>query len=80
MDKAKQPKPLYEFWKDKPTRENVREYIIQFLKDEAVRMLMNNENVVGISLAKDLVEKSFENMDIIFAKKAIEKNTINQAR
>lgn len=63
-------KSLIEFYQDKDTRENVREYLLQFYKDEAVRMLMDRENAVALADATDLLNKAFDNMDILFSPKS----------
>lgn len=63
-------KSLIEFYQDKDTRENVREYLLQFYKDEAVRMLMDREDAVALADATDLLNKAFDNMDILFSPKS----------
>lgn len=63
-------KSLIEFYQDKDTRENVKEYLLQFYKDEAVRMLMNREDTVALADATDLLEKAFENMEVLFSPKS----------
>jgi hypothetical protein len=73
-------KSLQEFYNDKDTRENVKAYLLQFYKDEAVKMLMNREDAVALADATELLEKAFENMSVLFDKKAINKNIINEAR
>jgi hypothetical protein len=73
-------KSLTEFYQDKDTRENVREYLLQFYKEEAVRMLMNREDAVALADATELLNKAFENMDILFSPKSEGKKIINNAR
>lgn len=73
-------KSLLEFWQEKDTRENVREYLLQFYKEEAVRMLMNREDAVALADATDLLNKAFDNMDTMFAPKSIGQNIKNEAR
>lgn len=73
-------KSLQEFWRDTETRDNVHEYLIQFLKEEAVRMLMNKESVLGVAEAKDYIDKAFENMDTMFQPKVRNKKQINESR
>jgi len=76
----KEPKPLFEFWKDTATKDNVKNYLIQFFQEEAVRRLMNREDAVALADATDLVQKAFENMDILFQPKVTKKLPINEAR
>jgi hypothetical protein len=73
-------KPLFEFWKDSSTRDNVHEYLVQYLKDEAVRMLMDKEDVIGIAEAKEFIDKAFDNMDLLFESKPKSKKIINESR
>jgi len=73
-------KSLQEFYNDSDTKNNVYEYLLQFYKEEAVRMLMNREDAVALADATELLEKAFENMDIIFASKSGSKKQINEAR
>ena len=69
------PKPLFEFWKDKPTKNNVQEYLIQFLKEEGAKKMFNREDVSGVAEAKEMIDKAFENMDLLFeAKSTIKKS------
>ena len=71
---------LLEFYQDKDTRENVHNYLVEFLKEEAVRKLFNKEDVSAVAEAKEMIDKAFENMNIIFAKKETSKQPINEAR
>lgn len=73
-------KSIKEFYNDTDTKNNVHEYLIQFFKDEAVRMLMNREPAVMVADAIELTDKAFENMDILFSPKVKEKEPINGAR
>jgi hypothetical protein len=73
-------KPLSEFYRDTATKDNVHEYLVQFLKDEAVRMLMAKEEIKGIAEAKEFIDKAFENMDYLFGAKAKKKDQVNEAR
>ncbi len=76
----KEPIPLYEFWKDKATKQNLQDYLIQFFKEEAVKRLMNREDAVALADATDLVNEAFEHMDTMFQAKRKPKNIINEAR
>lgn len=73
-------KSLTEFYTDTDTKNNVKEYLLQFYKDEAVRMMMNRENTVALADAIELLNKAFDNMDIMFSPKSVEKKVINEAR
>jgi len=74
------PKSLQEFYNNKDMRENVFEYILQFYKDEAVRMMMIREQTVALADAVELLDKAFENLNIIFEPKPEGRNNIPEAR
>lgn len=73
-------KSLQEFYNDKDTRENVKEYLLQFYKEEAVRKLMNREDAIALADATELLNKAFDNMELMFDKKSGIKRNINEAR
>jgi len=73
-------KSLQEFANDKDTKENVRQYLLQFFRDEAVRKLMKREDAVALADATELLEKAFDNMDLLFNPKPKKKEQINEAR
>lgn len=75
-----QPIPLSEFYKDTATKDNVKNYLIEFFKEEGIRRLMNREDAVALADAVELTEKAFENMDNLFAPKVQNKEQINEAR
>ncbi len=76
----KKPIPLYEFWKDKPTKDNVHLYLIECLEQEALRKLFNKEDVSAIAEAKEMIDMAFDKMDILFENKVGKKNQVNEAR
>lgn len=73
-------KSLQEFYNDKDTKNNVKEYLLQFFKEEAVRMLMNREDAVAVADATELVIKAFDNMEVLFSPKSKGKKQLNEAR
>lgn len=66
-------KSLIEFYQETDTKNNVHEYLLQFFKEEAVRRLMNREDAIALADATDMLNKAFENMDILFSPKVKEK-------
>lgn len=78
--KLKKDNSIYSFWRDKPTRDNVKEYFIQFFKEQAVEKLMNREDAVALADATDMLLAGFENMDLLFQTKRSAKEQINEAR
>lgn len=73
-------KSLQEFYQDTTTKDNVHSYLIDFLKEEAVRKLFDKEDVSAVAEAKEMIDKAFENMDVIFRPKLEAKEQINEAR
>jgi len=73
-------KSLQEFYYDTDTKNNVHEYLIQYLKDEAVRMLMDREEPYAVADAKEVIDKAFDNLELLFSPKVKEKEQINGAR
>lgn len=73
-------KSILEFYQDTTTKDNVHCYLIDFLKEEGIRKLFAKEDVSAVAEAKDMIDKAFENMDVIFKKKEEAKPIINEAR
>lgn len=76
----KQPKPLFEFWKDTATKDNVREYLLQSFREEAVRRLMTREDAVALADASELLVAAFDKMDEMFEPKRRGREPVNEAR
>lgn len=74
------PKSLLEFYQDTTTKDNVHSYLIDFLKEEGIRKLFAKEDVSAVAEAKEMIDKAFENMDVVFKKKEEAKPIINEAR
>lgn len=77
------PKPLLEFWRDTDTKDNVHLYLVEFLKEQAVKEIFNNEsdsNTQAVALAKRYIDLAFENLDILFQSKVVKKEQTNEAR
>lgn len=73
-------KSLQEFYNDKETKENVKNYLISFLEEEALRKVFAKEDVSGIADARDCIEKAFYNLEVLFDQKPKAKEPINEAR
>jgi len=74
------PKSLQEFYENIDMKNNVHEYLVEFLKAEAVRKLMNKEEVTGVAEAKEYIDKAFENLEVLFNPQVKGKEPINEAR
>lgn len=73
-------KSLQEFYNDKETKENVKNYLISFLEEEALRKVFAKEDVSGIADARDCIGKAFYNLEVLFDQKPKAKEPINEAR
>lgn len=72
-------KSLLEFHNDKETKENVKNFLFQVLEKETIKRVFDREDVSGLADAREVIEKAFEEMDVMFAPK-IERVTENEAR
>ena len=77
---SKQPKSLREFWRDSLTKDNVHNYLIQFLEEEGLKKMFKKQDTTGIAEAKEMIDKAFENMNVLFEPKAEKKEPINHSR
>lgn len=68
------------FYKDTPTKDNVKNYLINFLEKEAVKKVFNKEDVSAVAEARDLIDKAFDNLELLFTPKRKSKEQINEAR
>lgn len=73
-------KSLKEFYQDVETRNNVYEYLVQFLSEQAIKKVFAKEDVSAVAEAKEMIDLAFENMDLIFQGKLKEKELKNEAR
>ena len=73
-------KSLQEFYQDTETRDNVKNYFIGFLEKEGLKALFSYEDTTAYPLAKEIIEKGFEEMEFLFSPKPKEKKIINEAR
>ena len=73
-------KSLQQFYNDKDTKENVYNYLIDYLEKEAVKRVFEREDVSAIADAKEVIDKAFDNLEVLFNKKAEKKESINEAR
>lgn len=74
------PSSLQDFFNNKGMKDNVQAYLIEFLKQEAIKKVFEREETSGVSEAKELIDKAFENLEVLFSPKPKEKSIINEAR
>jgi len=76
-------KSLQEFYRDTDTKDNVKNYLIEFLESEAVKKVFDKssfEEISAIGSAKEIIEKAFDNLENLFPSKVKAKEQINQSR
>ncbi|MDD4988443.1 MAG: hypothetical protein PHS68_06085 [Candidatus Izemoplasmatales bacterium] len=73
-------KSLQQFFLETDTRDNVKNYLIEFLEREAVRKVFTKEDISGLADARDCIEKAFYNLEVLFGEKPKTKEAINEAR
>jgi hypothetical protein len=71
---------LGRFYADKATKKEVQDYILAFLGEYAKDKVLTRCDVSGIADAKDIIDKAFENLDIIYAIPKRTEDTPNQSR
>jgi len=63
------PSNLKDFYLNESMRNDVKTYLIDFLKVQAIDKTFNKEDTSAVAEAKELIDKAFENLDILFAPK-----------
>ena len=74
------PSLLKDFYINEAMRNEVKTYFIDFLKIQAIEKTFNREPTEHIAEAKEVLDKAFENLDILFAPKSQSKEIKNEAR
>ena len=74
------PSSLKDFYLNEVMREDVKTYLIDFLKIQAIDKAFAKQDVSGIAEAKEALDKAFDNLDILFAPKSEGKEIKNEAR
>lgn len=74
------PSALKDFYLNETMRNDVRSYLIDFLKIQAIEKAFNKEGTDHIAEAKEVLDKAFENLDILFSPKSEVKEQPNPSR
>ena len=74
------PSSLKDFFLNEAMRNDVKTYLIDFLKTQAIEKTFAKEDVSGIADANETINKAFENLEILFAPKQENKEVVNEAR
>jgi len=73
-------KSLQRFYNDKDTKDNVHNYLIDYLEKEAIRRVFDREDVSAVADAKEVIDKAFDNLEVLFDPKVGKTEQINEAR
>ncbi len=74
------PNSLKDFYLNEVMRNDVKTYLLDFLKIQAIEKTFEREDTSHIAEAKEVLDKAFENLDILFAPKSEVKEIKNEAR
>jgi len=74
------PSSLKDFYLNENMRNEVQTYLIDFLKVQAIEKTFNREPTLDIAEAKEVIDKAFSNLEILFASKSEVKEITNEAR
>ena len=71
---------LFNFYKDKEGRENVYNYIVDFLEKTAIKKTFAKEDTMAVAEAKEIIDEAFKNLEVMFEPKPKKKEIKNEAR
>lgn len=74
------PSSLKDFYLNEVMRNDVQAYLIDFLKLQAIEKAFAKEDINGIADAKEVLDKAFSNLEVIFAPESEGKEIKNEAR
>ena len=66
--------------KDKELMGEMQDFLIKSLEAEGLERMFNGEEVIGIALAKTVIDQAFEKLRLQFEPKVELKKPINDAR
>jgi len=71
---------LFNFYKDKEGRENVYNYLVDFLEKTAIKKTFEKKDTLAVAEAKEIIDEAFKNLEVMFEPKPKKKEIINQSR
>ena len=74
------PSNLKDFFLNESMRNDVKTYLIDFLKGQAIEKAFNREDTSAVAEANEVILKAFENLEVMFASKSEAKEITNEAR
>ncbi len=74
------PSSLKDFYLNEVMRNDVKTYLIDYLKILAIEKAFKREDTNAIAEAKEILDKAFENLEVLFLPQSEGKEQPNQAR
>ena len=74
------PSALKDFYLNEVMRNEVKTYLIDFLKVQAIEKAFAREDTSAVAEANEVIIKAFENLEILFSPQVKEKEQVNEAR
>lgn len=74
------PSSLKDFYLNEAMRNDVKTYLVDFLKIQAIEKTFNKEGTEHIAEAKEVIDKAFENLEVLFLPVSEVKEQPNPAR
>lgn len=71
---------LKDFAQNEPLRNEVRNFLVDFLKTQAIEKVFTRETTEHIADAKECIEGAFEHLEVLFAPQTEAKEVKNEAR
>lgn len=71
---------LKDFFLNESLRNEVKTYLIDFLKTQAIEKVFTRETTEHIADAKDCIDGAFEHLEVLFAPQTEAKEVKNEAR
>lgn len=71
---------LREFYADIHMRSSVKDYLDSFTAQEGVTMIFERKDVSHIADAKELIDKAFNHLDVMYEQRPAEPAITNNAR
>ena len=74
------PSSLKDFYLNEVMREDVKTYLLDCLKAQAIQKAFDREDTSAIAEAKEVLDKAFNDLEILFSSKVEGKELKNGAR
>lgn len=71
---------LKKFYLDEKMREEVRDYLQQFLEEMALDKVFAKEDTMAMAEAKEVIDEAFSNLEVLFPRKEDPKEQVNPSR